>query len=202
MSAERESEIAGDDERERAKRGRYALKRALLALAVVAIAVVAVYWFALRDSSTTTAAAESTRAVAQIGEGKRGVIVVGADGRLLGSRSGKSKKQQLPVLSAKEAPKGKRVKGRVREEVLILAAAPTSLSHYIASADYNKTGVDLETTSGIEIRFGDSRQAEKKWRALAAVLADPSVTALSYVDVHAPTRPAVNGEEHELPPAS
>jgi cell division septal protein FtsQ len=177
------------------------VKRALLVLPVLAIAVVAVYWFALRDSSTTTAAAESTRAVAQIGEGKR-VIVVGADGRLMGSMSGKSKKQQLPVLSAKEPPKGQRVKGHVREEVLILAAAPKPLRHYVTAADYGKAGVDLELTSGIEIRFGDSRQAEKKWRAAAAVLADPSVTALSYVDVHAPTRPAIKGEEHELPPAS
>jgi hypothetical protein len=176
------------------------VKRALLALVVVAIAAVAVYWFALRDSSTTTAAAESARPVAQIGAGKR-VIVVGADGRLLGSTSGKSKKQ-LPVLSAKEAPKGERVKGHVREEVLILAAAPRPLRHYIAAADYGKTGVDVEFTSGIEIRFGDSRQAEKKWRAAAAVLADPSVTKLSYVDVHAPTRPALKGEGHELPPAA
>jgi cell division septal protein FtsQ len=176
------------------------VKRALLALVVLAVAAVAVYWFALRDSSTTTAAAEPTRAVAQIGEGKR-VLVVGADGRLLGSKPGKSKKT-LPVLSTKEAPKGERVKGHAREEVLILAAAPKPLRHYIAAADYGKTGVDVELTSGIEIRFGDPRQAEKKWRAVAAVLADPSVTRLSYVDVHAPTRPAVKGEEHELPPAA
>jgi hypothetical protein len=176
------------------------MRRLALALLVVAIAAVAVYWFALRDSSTTSASAEAGRPVAQIGEGKR-VIVVGADGRLLGSRSGKSK-EQLPVLSAKEAPEGGRVKGHVREEVLILAAAPRPLRPYLASADYGKTGVDVVSTSGIEIRFGDSRQAEKKWRAVAAVLADPSVTKLSYVDVHAPTRPALDGEEHELPPAS
>ena len=56
---------------------------AAVALAVVAVAV---YWFALRDSSTTTAKAEPVQAVAQIGEGKT-VIVVGSDGRLLGSRS-------------------------------------------------------------------------------------------------------------------
>jgi cell division septal protein FtsQ len=176
------------------------VKRALLAACVLGFVAVAVYWFALRDSSTTTAEAQPTRVVAQIGEGKR-VILVGGDGRLLGSRSGKSTKQ-LPVLSAKEPPTGKRVKGHVREEVLILAAAPKPLRAYLAAADYGRTGVDVETTSGIEIRFGDSREAEKKWRAAAAVLADPSVTKLSYVDVHAPTRPAINGEEHELPPAA
>jgi cell division protein FtsQ len=176
------------------------MKRVGLAFVALAVVAVAVYWFALRDSSTTTAAAEKPRAVAQIGEGKR-VILVADDGRMMGAASGKSK-NQLPVLPLKERPKGDRVKGHVREEVNILAAAPKALRHYIATTKYGKTGVDVETTSGIEIRFGDDGGAEKKWKAAAAVLADPSVTLLSYVDVHAPTRPAVGGKEHELPPAS
>jgi hypothetical protein len=33
------------------------------------------------------------------------------------------------------------------------------------------------------------------------VLADPSITALNYVNLLAPTRPAVWGSEHSLPPA-
>ncbi|MGH2937753.1 MAG: cell division protein FtsQ/DivIB [Solirubrobacterales bacterium] len=189
------------------------MRRIGLALVAVAVVAVAVYWFALRDSSTTTAKAEPVRAVAQIGEGKR-VILVGSDGRLLGSTSGESKAKskgsaksaaqadQLPVLPLKERPKGDRVKGHVLEQVHVIAAAPKALRHYIAATDYGKSGVDVEFTSGIEIRFGEDRGAEKKWKAAAAVLADPSVTMLSYVDVHAPTRPTVEGEEHELPPAS
>jgi cell division septal protein FtsQ len=182
------------------------VRRIGLAVAAVAIVAVAVYWFALRDSSTTTASAEKPQAVAQIGDGKR-VILVAGDGRIMGATSGKSpgkskdQPNQLPVLPLKTRPKGDRVKGHVREEVAILAAAPTALRHYIAATKYGKTGVDVETTSGIEIRFGDDGGAEKKWKAAAAVLADPSVTLLSYVDVHAPTRPAVSGKEHELPPA-
>ena len=175
------------------------MKRVLLALAAVAIVAVAVYWFALRDSSTTTAAAQPTRAVAQIGAGKK-VIVVGGDGRLLGTASGK--KTHLPVLPVKERPKGDRVRGHVGEEVKVLAAAPKALRRYVARTDYGKSGVKVEFDSGIEIRFGDARQAAKKWKAAAALLADPSVTRLSYVDVQAPTRPVVFGEEHELPPAS
>jgi len=186
-------------------------KRIAIALVALAVVAVAVYWFALRDSSTTTAKAEPVRAVAQIGEGKS-VILVGSDGRVLGASrpkgkskdSGKSQGQadQLPVLPLKERPKGDRVRGHVREQVLILAAAPQALARYIARTEYGKTGVDVEFTSGIEIRFGDAAGAERKWKAAAAVLADPSVTKLSYVDVHAPTRPATDGEEHELPPAS
>jgi hypothetical protein len=185
-----------------------------LVLVAVAVVAVAVYWFALRDSSTTTATAAPVHAVAQIGEGKT-VIVVGSDGGLLGSRSdgsdakskkgsGKSKDQvdQLPVLPLKERPKGDRVKGHVLEQVHVIAAAPKALRRYIAGTNYGKSGVDVEFTSGIEARFGDDRGAAKKWKATAAVLADPSVTMLSYVDVHAPTRPTVGGEEHELPPAS
>jgi hypothetical protein len=33
------------------------------------------------------------------------------------------------------------------------------------------------------------------------VLADPSITAFDYVDLHAPSRPAIYGEGHSLPPA-
>ena len=189
------------------------VKRIGIGLVLVAVAAVAVYWFALRDSSTTTAKAEPVRPVAQIGEGKR-VLVVASDGRIVGSASAKSddkskgqksqadQPDQLPVLPVKERPKGDRVKGHVLEQVHVIAAAPKVLRHYIVRTDYGKTGVDVEFTSGIEIRFGDDRGAERKWKAAAAVLADPSLTLLSYVDVHAPTRPAVYGEEHELPPAA
>jgi Cell division protein FtsQ len=176
------------------------VRRIGLALVALAVVAVAVYWFALRDSSTTTATAEPVRPVAQIGEGKR-VILVGSDGRIVGTASGK-KKNQLPVLPLKERPKADHVRGHVREQVAILAAAPKALAHYIARTDYGRSGVDVEFTSGIEIRFGNAAGAEKKWKAAAAVLADPSVTMLSYVDVHAPTRPTTGGEEHELPPAS
>jgi cell division septal protein FtsQ len=180
--------------------GKGVVRKIGLALVAIAVVAVAVYWFALRDSSTTTAKAEPVHAVAQIGEGKR-VIVVGSDGRLLGSNSGK-KKSQLPVLPVKERPKADRVRGHVLEQVNVIAAAPQALRHYIARTRYGKSGVEVELTSGIEIRMGDAGGAKKKWRAAAAVLADPSVTMLSYVDVHAPTRPTVGGEEHELPPAS
>jgi cell division septal protein FtsQ len=175
------------------------MRRLALVLFALAIVAVAVYWFGLRGSSTPTAEAKPPRAVAQIGEGKR-VIVVGGDGKLLGSKA--TKKEQLPVLPVKKRPTGDHVKGHVLEEVHVLAAAPKALRPYIARADLGETGVDVELTSGIEIRFGDEHEAARKWKSAAAVLADPSVTLLSYVDVHSATHPSVGGEEHELPPAS
>jgi hypothetical protein len=184
------------------------VRRALLAVAVLAIAAVAVYWFALRGSSTPTAEAKPTTPVAQIGEGKT-VVLVGDDGRLLGTRTtednkkgGGEKQKHLVVLPVKKKPKGNRVKGHVLEEVRLIAAAPAAIRHYIATARYGKTGIALVTTTGIELRFGDDREATRKWEAAAEVLADPSVTLLSYVDVTAPTHPAIGGEEHELPPAN
>jgi hypothetical protein len=184
------------------------MRRALLAIAVLAIAAVAVYWFALRGSSTPTAEAKPTTPVAQIGEGKT-VILVGDDGRLLGTRTTEDNKKgggeaqkHLVVLPVKKKPKGGRVKGHTLEEVHVIAAAPSAIRHYIAAAKYGKVGVELETTTGIAIRFGDDREATRKWEAAAQVLADPSVTLLSYVDVTAPTHPAVGGEAHELPPAN
>ena len=54
--------------------------------------------------------------------------------------------------------------------------------------------------SGIELRFGDASQAGAKWKAAAAVLADPSITTLDYVNLFVPGRPSVGGSGHTLPP--
>jgi cell division protein FtsQ len=106
------------------------------------------------------------------------------------------------VLPLKERPKTDRVKGHVLEEVKVLAAAPLALRKLVASTGYDKKGgVEAEFSSGIEVRFGDEREAARKWEAAATILADPSVTLLSYVDVTAPSRPATGGEGHELPAA-
>jgi cell division septal protein FtsQ len=177
------------------------VKRILLPRVALGVIAVAVYWFGLRDSSTPTAEAKPPRAVAQIGAGKT-VIAVGDDGKLLGARSTKKGKSQLPVLPVKKRPAGEHVKGHVLEEVHVIAAAPKALRPYVAQTGFGETGIDVELTSGIEIRFGDDLEAARKWKAAAAVLADPSVKLLSYVDVHSPTHPSIGGEEHELPPAA
>jgi hypothetical protein len=57
------------------------------------------------------------------------------------------------------------------------------------SSDY---GVVL-TLRGVEGRFGGSSRTDAKWAALAAILADPRLTSVTYVDVRAPGRPAVGG---------
>ncbi|HEY5053388.1 MAG TPA: hypothetical protein VII45_08260, partial [Solirubrobacterales bacterium] len=87
------------------------------------------------------------------------------------------------------------------QQALILGATPAALRKYVESSYYGESGVDVKLKAGVELRFGDASQAARKWRAAAAVLADPSVTALDYVDLHAPSRPAIWGSGHTLPTA-
>ena len=105
----------------------------------------------------------------------------------------------LPQLPLTEVPKGGQLKGPALAQAQILGAAPAALRPYLASSRYGESGVDVETTAGIELRFGDASQRARKWKAAAAVLADPSIEALDYVDLYAPGRPSYGGSGHTLP---
>ncbi len=139
------------------------------------------------------------RPAATIGSGSEAIAVT-ANGALV-RWFPLGEEPQLPQLPLTEVPKGGQLKGPALQQALVLGAAPPALRPYLASSRYGESGVDVETTSGIELRFGDSSQAAKKWKAAAAVLADPSIEALDYVDLHAPGRPAIGGSGHTLPPA-
>jgi len=173
--------------------------RVRLVAAAVAVLVVgiAIYWFAIRQDT-----AEPTvfvpRLAAQIGEGEEavGVAANGAIVRWLPL----PEEPPLPQLPLEEPPKGGHLRGPALEQARVLGAVPDELRPYVASSYYGESGVDVELTTGIELHFGDASQAARKWRAAAAVLADPSVTALDYVDLQAPSRPSWGGTEHELPP--
>jgi cell division septal protein FtsQ len=178
------------------------VKRALAALVVVIVVAVAVYWFLLRsDDSPEAAPAAPPHAVARIGEGSK-AVAVDQHGNVAPQLK-VPKKPPLPLLPLKAPPKGGTVKGPVLHEVEVLAAAPPTLSPYLASTTFDRKegGVIVVTTGGIDLRFGDSSQATKKWEDAAAILADPSITSLDYVDLEAPSRPSYIEGEHELPPA-
>ncbi|HET9677948.1 MAG TPA: hypothetical protein VFP21_10645 [Solirubrobacterales bacterium] len=171
--------------------------RVAVGAVVLVFVAIAVYWFALRQET-----AEPTVLVPQlaatIGEGEE-AIGVASDGALVGWLP-LPEEPPLPRLPLSEPPKGGRVKGSVLEQVRVLAAVPDPLRPYVESSYYGESGVDVNLTTGIELRFGDASQATRKWQDAAAVLADPSVTALDYVDLHAPGHPSYGGSEHELPP--
>lgn len=172
--------------------------RTLAAVAVVLAAALAVYWFGVRAGSADPHVTVPKLA-ATIGEGDEavGVASSGALVRWLPLPD----EPPLPRLSLEELPKGGRVRGPALEQVRVLAAVPAQLRPYVARSFSGESGVDVELTTGIEVRFGDATQAPQKWRAAATILADPSVTALDYVNVTAPRRPSFGGSEHELPAA-
>jgi hypothetical protein len=173
-------------------------RRLLIGLAAVLVAAVAVYWFVVRVGSTEPRVFVPDLS-ASIGEGSDavGVATNGAVVRWLPL----PEDPPLPQLPLEGAPKGGRVKGTALEQVRVLAAVPDPLRPYLARSFFGESGVEVELTTGIEVRFGDASQARRKWNAAAAVLADPEVTELDYVNVIAPSRPVYDGSGHELPAA-
>lgn len=171
---------------------------AALGLVGLVAVVAAAYWFGVRDK-TVEAHLILPPATATIGSGAD-AIAIGPDGRLL-SWLPLSEDLRLPALPLSEAPKNGRLAGPVLQQAKVLGAAPAGLRPYLESSYYGESGVDVKLRSGIELRFGDASQPTAKWRAAAAVLSDPSLTTLDYVDLHAPGRPSVGGSGHTLPPA-
>jgi cell division protein FtsQ len=165
-------------------------------LAVIVIAFVAQKLFGdTRVEPHLTASAP----VAVIGGGDE-TIAVAADGSLL-RWFPLSEDSSLPQLPLQEPPKSGRLRGPALEQARVLGAAPPQLRPYVEASHYGESGVDVVLDTGIELRFGDDSQLGRKWKAAAAVLADPEVEALDYVDLHAPGRPALYGSGHSLPPA-
>jgi hypothetical protein len=147
---------------------------------------------------TVTGKLVSSRPVATIGSGSSAVPVAD-DGTVL-TWLRLPEGVALPQLSLTAPPKGPRVRGPALEQIRVLAATPPDLAPYVAASRIGPSGVDVELTSGIELRFGDAAAATQKWRAAVALLASPEVTSLDYVDLHAPRHPSVGGSGHTLPP--
>jgi hypothetical protein len=173
------------------------LTRRLIALGLALVVLLCLYWFGIRDS-TVEPHLKAVQATATIGTGSD-AVAVGPDGQIL-TWLRLPEERQLPTLPLSAPPKGGKLAGPVLQQARVLGAAPAALRPYLESSYYGETGVDVRLRSGIELRFGDASQAPAKWKAAAAVLADPSITALDYVDLHAPGRPAVGGSGHTLPP--
>jgi cell division septal protein FtsQ len=173
------------------------VRRALVVLALALVAAAAVYWFVVRDT-TVAPRLQSLALAATIGSGED-AVAVSAEGRILRWLA-LPEDLALPELPLSEPPKGERVKGTMLQQARVLGAVPPALRPYVIGSRYGERGVDVELSSGIELGFGDASQAERKWRAAAAVLADPSLEALDYVDLSSPAHPAISGEGHLLPP--
>lgn len=173
------------------------MRRRLLGAGVVLLAAALLWLVFLRDSQAETTVIVPP-ATATLGSGSE-AVAVGPRGQVMAWRV-LPEEVQLPRLPLAEPPPSGRLAGPILEQARVLGAAPAALRPYIESSYYGDSGVDVILRSGIELRFGDATQAEAKWRAAAAVLAEPSITELGYVDLHAPRRPAYGGSGHVLPP--
>lgn len=120
-------------------------------------------------------------------------VPVAADGTLLnGVRVAED--EPLPVVEVDEIPAAGSLAGEPLEQALIAGAAPEPLRPLIEAVDHSdETGVTVELRGNIPVRFGSGARAAEKWAAAAAVLADPKLDALTYVDVRVPERPAAGG---------
>jgi hypothetical protein len=159
--------------------------------------VAIVYWVMVRDS-TVEAHLQVPRATAAIGAGAD-AIAVSPSGEILAWLP-LDEDALLPSLPLSVPPKSGQLAGPVLQQARVLGAAPATLRPYIESSYLGESGIDVMLRSGIELRFGDASQADTKWKAAAAILANPETTALDYVDLHAPGRPSVGGSGHALPP--
>lgn len=123
-------------------------------------------------------------------EGER--VPVSADGYLLAGVEFDPK--QLPSLDASGA-EPPRLSEEGAAQAAILGEAPEQLEERLeaASWDESRGGVVVDLDGAPELRFGDGSSAESKWKAAAAVLVDPELAAVSYLDVSVPERPVTGG---------
>jgi Cell division protein FtsQ len=172
--------------------------RVIAGAVLVVLALLAAYWFLIRQD-TAEPRVLVPQLAATIGEGEEAIGVSG-NGALVRWLP-LPEEPPLPQLPLDEPPKGGHLRGPALEQVRVLAAVPDELRPYLAGSGYGEKGVEVTLTTGIELFFGNASKATKKWQAAVAVLADPEVTALDYVDLQAPGRPSYGGSEHELPAA-
>jgi Cell division protein FtsQ/DivIB, C-terminal len=172
------------------------VRRVLPAFLIVAVLVGAAYELLVRDSTVAPRLVLPT-ATATIGSGPE-AAAVGPDGAIL-EWLPVSEELQLPRLPLSTVPEKRRLGGPLLDQARVLGAAPAALRPYLESSYYGESGVDVVLRAGIELRFGDVSRLAEKWRAAAAVLADPSIESLDYVDLRAPRRASVGGSGHTLP---
>jgi cell division protein FtsQ len=116
---------------------------------------------------------------------------VAADGSVL---SGVEAPEGLPRLQVEQLPATGKLEGADLEQALVAGAAPAPLAPLIEGVSKTKEdGVVVTLRGGIPVRFGDPSRVAEKWAAAAAVLADPKLSGLGYLDVRVPKRPAVAG---------
>jgi cell division protein FtsQ len=134
-------------------------------------------------------------------------VPVAGDGTLLrGLELDEATREPLPVLDVGELPASGRLEGEALAQAVVLGATPRPLRPLVDDISIaGEDGVEVTMRGEIPILFGTHEQAGAKWAAAAAVLADPKLETLTYLDVRVPERPAVAGAAAptaQAPPAA
>jgi cell division protein FtsQ len=125
-------------------------------------------------------------------------VPVAADGTLMRTTSS----ADLPEISAKALPGGSHASDPdVRHAVAVLSAAPPALRARVRRVYVGERGWTLPLRNGPVLYLGGSERLAAKWAAIVAVLADPTSTGATYLDVRLPERPAAGGLEPLPDPA-
>ena len=125
-------------------------------------------------------------------------VPVAADGTLMRTTSS----AELPEISAKALPGGSHASDPgVRHAVAVLSAAPPVLRARVRRVYVGERGWTLPLRNGPVLYLGGSERLAAKWAAIVAVLADPTSTGATYLDVRLPERPAAGGLEPLPDPA-
>jgi cell division protein FtsQ len=131
------------------------------------------------------------RPVVVASDGQRQAVVAAGGSVLPGVDAGGL---DLPAIHVDELPESGRLGGEGLEESRVIASAPAPLRSLIeGAATTDDYGIVVTLRGGIDLRFGSASKPRAKWAAAAAVLADPKVTALEYLGVQVPSRPAIGG---------
>ena len=128
-------------------------------------------------------------------------VPVAADGTLLPDVP--EPEGGLPVLELRRPPAAAGVTGAAADQALIAGAAPEPLRPLMHSIEHTSDhGIVVTLRGGIPVYFGTAAEAGPKWAAAAAVLADPKLDSLTYLDVRVPRRPAAGGAAPSVTPES
>ena len=130
-------------------------------------------------------------AVGAVLDGGRRVPVDASGLLLTGAPAG-----SLPALTVKGALAGDRLRDRrALAEVRLLGAAPRALRLRVGKVFLGPEGLTARLTNGPQLVFGGTERLAAKWAAAVAVLADPSSSGTTVLDLRVPERPAAAGLE-------
>ena len=105
-------------------------------------------------------------------------VAAAADGTLLRGVEGAS--EGVPTVSVDELPASGKLSGESLDLAQVAGSAPAPLRPLIDDISHAGPGViKIELEGGIPVDFGDANQADEKWAAISAVLANPKVKTLT-----------------------